>query len=114
MRSLPPPGPYRMCDDSTPAGILTRMLLMAVSGAAVLALVCWAMFSEAPPSFVPFLPHRAPDDGEGETVPAAGGDQAGVASALPHGSTGDLSGPPTTGRDQDADEGRGVPREDHH
>ena len=104
------------------------MLFMAVSGAAVLALVCWAMFSEAPPSFVPLIRHRASDDGEGETVAAAGGqdgrlsappedaggDQAGVGSALPHGSTSDLSGPPDAGRDPDANEGQAVLREDRH
>jgi len=101
-----------MCEGHTPEGILTRMLLMAVSGAAVLALVCWAMLSEAPPSFVPFIPHRAPDDRAGETVPAAGG-QAGAGSAWPHGPTGDLSGPPEVGHEQDAEDDRGVLREDH-
>jgi hypothetical protein len=38
------------------------MLLMAVSGAVVLALVCWTLLNEPPPSFTPFIPH--PDSGE--------------------------------------------------
>jgi hypothetical protein len=51
------------------------MLIMAVSGAAVLALVCWAALRESAPE--PFIPQTTPDrhvdEDEGERGRGSGG-----------------------------------------
>lgn len=64
-----------------PPGILTHMVLMAVSGVAVLALICWAMLNETPPFFPSLIPRSAPVH------------RAGVAAAEPEGAE-DASPPP--------------------
>jgi len=62
-----------MCVSATATGILTHMLVMAVSGAVVLALVCWTLLNEPPPSFTPFIPHPDSDERAGRAASAPDG-----------------------------------------
>jgi hypothetical protein len=66
-----------MCVDGVQPGILTHMVLMAVTGVAVLALVCWAMINETPPSFPSLIPRATPDHRAGvvATEPAGEGEE---------------------------------------
>lgn len=66
-----------MCVSGVPPGILAHMVVMAVTGVAVLALVCWAMLNETPPSFPSLIPRATPDHRAGvvATEPAGEGEE---------------------------------------